>query len=104
MTRGGQRVTSADSVSPDQSCLVGFGRAASLEHPRLWGGLADLSKGGGDEWSRLIDHLVAAPRARLLAKTKSRCGTKRSMFPGSLDARGSRSQHRWNYALTQRIW
>ena len=62
VTRGGQRVTSADSVAPDQSCLVGFGRAASLEHPRLWGGLADLSKGDGDEWSRLIDHLVAAPR------------------------------------------
>ena len=44
-----------------QSCLWGFGRAASLEHPRLWGGLADLSEGGADEWSRLIDQLVAAP-------------------------------------------
>ena len=61
ITRGAQRVTSADTVSPAQSCLWGFGRAASLEHPRLWGGLADLSQGGADEWSRLIDQLVAAP-------------------------------------------
>ena len=62
MTRGAQRVTSADTVSPAQSCLWGFGRAAALEHPRLWGGLADLSEGGADEWSRLIDQVVAAPR------------------------------------------
>ena len=61
ITRGAQRVTSADTVSPAQSCLWGFGRAASLEHPRLWGGLADLSEGGADQWSRLIDQLVAAP-------------------------------------------
>ncbi|MDT5347689.1 MAG: hypothetical protein QOH91_976 [Mycobacterium sp.] len=62
ITRGAQRVTSADTVSPVQCCLWGFGRAASLEHPQLWGGLADLSEGGADEWSRLIDQLVAAPR------------------------------------------
>jgi acyl transferase domain-containing protein/NADPH:quinone reductase-like Zn-dependent oxidoreductase/acyl carrier protein len=62
ITRGAQRVTSADTVSPDQSCLWGFGRAASLEHPRLWGGLADLPAGGAGEWSRLIDQLLAAPR------------------------------------------
>ena len=65
VTRGAQRVTDADTVSPDQSCLWGFGRAASLEHPQLWGGLADLSaRGASDagEWSRLIDHAAAAPR------------------------------------------
>src|ERR1700759_4862515 len=62
ITRRAQRVTGADTVSPHQSCLWGFGRAASLEYPRLWGGLADLSEGGADEWSRLIDQLVAAPR------------------------------------------
>ncbi len=62
VTRGAQRVTSADTASPVQSCLWGFGRAAALEYPRLWGGLADLSEGGADEWSRLIDQLVAAPR------------------------------------------
>ena len=61
ITRGAQRVTEADTVSPAQSSLWGFGRAASLEHPRLWGGLADLSAGGADQWSRLIDQLVAAP-------------------------------------------
>jgi acyl transferase domain-containing protein/D-arabinose 1-dehydrogenase-like Zn-dependent alcohol dehydrogenase/acyl carrier protein len=62
ITRGAQRVTAADKVAPAQSCLWGFGRTAALEHPRLWGGLADLgSDGGADEWSRLIDALVAAP-------------------------------------------
>ena len=63
VTRGAQRVTDADSVSPDQSCLWGFGRAASLEHPQVWGGLADLSEGReneADEWSRLIK-VAAAP-------------------------------------------
>jgi acyl transferase domain-containing protein/acyl carrier protein len=62
VTRGAQRVTDADTVSPVQSCLWGFGRAASLEHPQVWGGLADLGEGGADEWSRLIDQVVAAPR------------------------------------------
>ncbi|MEB4211545.1 type I polyketide synthase [Mycobacterium sp. 94-17] len=60
VTRGAQRVSSADTVSPAQSCLWGFGRAASLEHPQLWGGLADLPGSGADEWSRLIDHVMAA--------------------------------------------
>ena len=63
ITRGAQRATSADTVSPAQSCLWGFGRAAALEHPRLWGGLADLSNGGADQWSLLIDHLMTAPHA-----------------------------------------
>ena len=40
VTRGAQRVTSADAVSPMQTCLWGFGRTAALEHPQLWGGLA----------------------------------------------------------------
>ena len=62
VTRGAQRVTDADTVSPDQSCLWGFGRAASLEHPQVWGGLADLAEGTADEWSRLINQVAAAPR------------------------------------------
>jgi acyl transferase domain-containing protein/acyl carrier protein len=62
VTRGAQRVTDTDTVSPDQSCLWGFGRAASLEHPQVWGGLADLTEGTADEWSRLIDRVAAAPR------------------------------------------
>ncbi|MGY4866794.1 SDR family NAD(P)-dependent oxidoreductase [Mycolicibacterium elephantis] len=61
VTRGAQRVTDADAVVPDQSCLWGFGRAASLEVPQVWGGLADLADGSAGEWSRLIDR-IAAPR------------------------------------------
>ena len=64
ITRGGQHVTTTDHVSPDQSCLWGFGRAAALEHPRLWGGLADLPEGGADDWSRLVDQLMAPPCRR----------------------------------------
>jgi acyl transferase domain-containing protein/NADPH:quinone reductase-like Zn-dependent oxidoreductase/acyl carrier protein len=65
VTRGAQRVTDADTVSPDQSCLWGFGRAAALELPHLWGGLADLSGGrenSADEWYRFIDHAVSQSR------------------------------------------
>ena len=78
VTRGAQRVTDADTVSPEQTCLWGFGRAASLEHPQLWGGLAEC-RGGADEWSRLIGQIVAAPAA---GKTRSRCAITRSTFPG----------------------
>lgn len=71
VTRGAQRVAEGDSVSPDQSCLWGFGRAAALELPQLWGGLADLSSGTTDEWSRLVDRIAApldsAPREDQLA-------------------------------------
>ena len=62
VTRGAQRVTDADTVSPDQSCLWGFGRAVALELPHLWGGLVDLSQGrenGADEWSRFISRITA---------------------------------------------
>ena len=61
VTRGAQRVTDADKVSPDQSCLWGFGRAAALELPHVWGGLVDLPAGteiGTEEWSRLIDRIT----------------------------------------------
>ncbi|RAV18188.1 polyketide synthase [Mycolicibacterium sp. GF69] len=64
VTRGAQRVIDSDDVAPDQSCLWGFGRAASLELPHLWGGLADLSEDAAsevDEWSRLLDR-IATPR------------------------------------------
>ncbi|MCV7281580.1 type I polyketide synthase [Mycolicibacterium flavescens] len=59
VTRGAQRVVDADSVAPDQSCLWGFGRAAALELPHLWGGLADLGDGSGDEWSALLDRIAS---------------------------------------------
>ena len=60
VTQGAQRVTNADTVSPEQSCLWGFGRAAALELPQMWGGLADLADGSSDEWSRFVN-LVATP-------------------------------------------
>ena len=81
VTSGAQRVTGADTVAPDQSCLWGFGRAASLEHPQVWGGLADLAEGDADEFSRLIDRIATRATGHQ-AKTKSRCVIKRSMFPG----------------------
>ncbi len=62
VTRGAQRVGDADTVSPEQSCLWGFGRAAALELPQVWGGLADLATGSTEEWSRFVDHAVAPPR------------------------------------------
>ncbi|OBH44101.1 type I polyketide synthase [Mycobacterium mantenii] len=58
VTRGAQRVTGADTVAPDQSSLWGFGRAASLEHPQVWGGLADLSDCSTDEWIQLISRIT----------------------------------------------
>ncbi|MEH3141030.1 MAG: SDR family NAD(P)-dependent oxidoreductase [Mycobacterium kyogaense] len=60
LTRGAQRVTDGDVVAPDQSCLWGFGRAAALETPQLWGGLADLGTGTADEWSALIGRISLA--------------------------------------------
>lgn len=62
VTRGAHRVTDADTVLPDQSCVWGFGRAAALEHPHVWGGLADLADGTAQEWSQLIDHVAATSR------------------------------------------
>lgn len=62
VTRGAQRVADTDTVAPHQSCLWGFGRAAALELPHVWGGLADLSERGdnaADEWSALIDRIAA---------------------------------------------
>ncbi len=63
VTRGAQRVTDNDTVSPDQSCLWGFGRAAALELPQVWGGLLDLepnSAPGADEWSVFVDRITTA--------------------------------------------
>jgi acyl transferase domain-containing protein len=62
VTRGAQRVTDADTVSPEQTALWGFGRAASLELPQLWGGLADLAGCTADEWSQLVGQVAAEPR------------------------------------------
>ncbi|WP_018602684.1 type I polyketide synthase [Mycobacterium sp. 155] len=61
VTRGAQHVTDLDAVAPEQSALWGFGRAAALELPQLWGGLADLSAGNADEWSGLLSRITAGP-------------------------------------------
>ncbi len=94
VTRGAQRVTDADTVSPVQSCLWGFGRAAALELPQVWGGLADLSEGTADEWSRFIDRITRRA-IQPSGKTRSRCAVKRSTSPGWFGERGSRAAHRW---------
>ncbi len=60
ITQGAQRVTDTDTVSPEQSSLWGYCRVAALEYPQVWGGLADLSGTGADDWSRLIKQVVAA--------------------------------------------
>ncbi len=66
VTRGAQRVTDADTVAPDQSCLWGFGRAAALELPRIWGGLADLADGTVDEWSLFLNRITNSNDAAIM--------------------------------------
>lgn len=60
LTRDAQRITDADSVSPEQTGLWGFCRAAALEYPQVWGGLADVS-GTDADWARLVAYIVTAP-------------------------------------------
>ncbi|GAB7066829.1 type I polyketide synthase [Mycolicibacterium hodleri] len=72
LTRGAQGVVDADAVAPEQAALWGFGRAAALELPQVWGGLVDLpANADGDEWPRLLERIAAshdtAPREDQLA-------------------------------------
>ncbi|MGY4710702.1 SDR family NAD(P)-dependent oxidoreductase [Mycolicibacterium sp. CBM1] len=60
VTTGAQRVLDTDTVAPEQTSLWGFCRSAALEYPPVWGGLADLSGTGAEEWSRLVRQVVAA--------------------------------------------
>ncbi|WP_304106199.1 type I polyketide synthase [Mycolicibacterium bacteremicum] len=61
VTRHAQRVTENDLVSPEQTSLWGFGRAAALEYPQIWGGLADVT-GDAQEWPELIRQVLGLPR------------------------------------------
>jgi len=61
VTRGAQRVTDTDTVAPEYTSLWGFCRVAALEYPQVWGGLADLSVGGDDDWPELISRLLTLP-------------------------------------------
>ena len=63
VTRGAQHVADADTVAPEQTALWGFGRAAALELPQLWGGLADLSDGSADEWTALLNRITMSTDA-----------------------------------------
>jgi acyl transferase domain-containing protein/D-arabinose 1-dehydrogenase-like Zn-dependent alcohol dehydrogenase/acyl carrier protein len=60
VTRGAQHVIDTDTVSPEQSALWGFCRAAALEFPQVWGGLADLAHGDID-WPTVIGHIADPP-------------------------------------------
>jgi acyl transferase domain-containing protein/acyl carrier protein len=60
VTRGAQRVLESDTVSPEQSSLWGFCRAAALEYPQVWGGLVDLAGSGAENWPQLIAQVAAA--------------------------------------------
>ena len=101
ITQGAQRVTDDDTVSPEQTCLWGFGRAAALEHPEVWGGLV----GSGFRWHRRVvpvarpdRHGTAERRPDRRAESSDLCG------PAGAARRAAESQHRWHYVMTQRIW
>ena len=115
VTRGAQRVSDTDTVSPDQSCLWGFGRAAALELPQVWGGLADLpgSESTGTteatgnvtaEWSRFIVRCRRRGRSLPPGKTKSHCANRGSMSPGWSGGWRHQALRHCNYGMTQRIW
>ncbi|WP_299556586.1 type I polyketide synthase [uncultured Mycolicibacterium sp.] len=65
VTRGAQQAVDTDPVAPEQTLLWGFGRAAALELPQLWGGLADLAAADADEWARLLEWAAAGSEDQL---------------------------------------
>ncbi len=67
VSRGGQPVGDAP-VAPHQAPLWGVGRALSLEHPEVWGGLVDLSpRAHPDEASDLARQLLGGDGEDLVA-------------------------------------
>ena len=63
ITCGAQPVLEHDRVSPAQSCLWGVGRVLALEHPEMWGGLADVPAEGEAEWGLLLRAIAAGTGA-----------------------------------------
>ncbi|KOV85285.1 type I polyketide synthase [Nocardia sp. NRRL S-836] len=60
-----QAVATGPHEAPDsavQAQLWGFGRAAALEHPRLWGGLVDVPAEPSERLSALLGAVVTGPR------------------------------------------
>ncbi|MEU8814271.1 type I polyketide synthase [Actinoplanes sp. NPDC048796] len=54
LTEGAVSVGRSDPPPvPDQAAVAGLARVAALEHPEIWGGLADLPAGLGDGVERL---------------------------------------------------
>ncbi|WP_437970633.1 SDR family NAD(P)-dependent oxidoreductase [Sorangium sp. So ce260] len=61
VTRGAVSVGPGDRLTaPEHATLWGLGRAMSLEHPALWGGLIDLpAEAGQDTVSALVGQILA---------------------------------------------
>jgi acyl transferase domain-containing protein/NADPH:quinone reductase-like Zn-dependent oxidoreductase/acyl carrier protein len=55
VTRGGQTVPDAPgSAQPQQSPAWGLGKVIALEHPDVWGGMADLGEGTAEECDQML--------------------------------------------------
>jgi thioester reductase-like protein len=97
ITRGAQPVLENDRVSPAQSCLWGVGRVLALEHPELWGGLADLESQGEADWELLLraiaagagEDQIAIRGGELYAARLKRRAPPRAVEPPSLRSDGS---------------
>ncbi|ONK10090.1 Erythronolide synthase, modules 5 and 6 [Streptomyces sp. MP131-18] len=62
LTRGAVSVSGSDHLtSPGQAQTWGWGRAAALEHPDLWGGLIDLPARLDDRALRRVCQILADP-------------------------------------------
>nr|WP_031470907.1 type I polyketide synthase [Sciscionella sp. SE31] len=58
LTHGAEAVTAQEEPNPVQAAVCGLGRVAALEHPRLWGGLADLPGQGTESLHPLLTVLA----------------------------------------------
>ena len=91
---------------------VGIRSHRVLEHPELWGGLADLAPDGTDDWPRLIHHIVAAPKgedqialriARRLCPAAHPSGGGAERHPARTTPGGDLSGHGWAWRARTRV-